>query len=115
MRVIHGNKDAFLEYVDVLLKSIHKVKTPLFTTEDGKEIYKGDWFYYVDPDVFIVLSAKAYTNFKPYLSFSTEDLAQDYIDTYKPQYSLDTMVKVVNNWSMCEVDRDNVKRQLINC
>lgn len=88
------------------LRHIEKVKEPipLFTTEDGKEIfegYKGDlWRVFTTPT--------SYEEWKPYnfgmpqykglgeKYFSTEDAAKEYIKMNKPCLSLNDLL---DNWS----------------
>ncbi len=66
---------------------------PLFTTEDGKEIYKGDSWWYVIPSKLVCKETNT-TTYKgkntsndEIKTFSTEKLAQDYLALYKPLLS----------------------------
>lgn len=62
---------------------------PLFKTEDGVEIFEGDYFWHVDPwwGVGRDLCGKEFKPFKGYKQFSTKEAAKDYVEMYKPIYS----------------------------
>ncbi len=80
---------------------IQKAKQPLFTTEDGVDIFEGDNWYIVYIDgydgsgsLFNVFSSNDYPNVPLLLNrigvkrFSTKEKAQEYVDLHKPKYSL---------------------------
>jgi len=75
-----------------LFSSLKKSRTPLFTTEDGKHIYKGDTVYQlsVNEDWKIrKLAATEYSAPVPdfFKYFSTEDAAKEYVRMNKPCFS----------------------------
>lgn len=86
----------------VLLDGITKSRLPLFTTEDGVGVYENDVAWYVDLSESPIEAVKTsirsyhkYTNREDgiylYL-FSTEELANQFIEENKPQYSKKDML-----------------------
>lgn len=66
-----------------------KAKPPLFTTEDGKEIFEGDIYWIVDKRDFDILEKAVPMCFpSAYWSFSTKEAAEEYVLNYKPVLSL---------------------------
>ena len=67
-----------------------EIKEPLFVTEDGVDVFKYDYFYYVSRDG---ICYKGYarelsaTN-KEFKYFSTPEAAKKYIDQNKPKFSV---------------------------
>lgn len=93
------------------IKGIDKVEK-LFTTEDGKDIYKGDKYYWLSQvtynsfaqpfEIIEVQSAKDQDDKefdKKYkvLNFSNKELAQNYIDLHKPKYSLNDVINKLHH------------------
>jgi len=80
-------RDAIIEWFK---KS--KEKKPLFTTEDGKEIFKSDPFYVIQGETYTIHKCLASENGLPYNSmskrFSTEEAAENYVINNKPCLSL---------------------------
>lgn len=76
------------------------VKEPLFTTEDGVDIYEGDeyWviFIYYEPKRLIGVSTIKYTK-EGKKRFSTKEKAQEYLDLNKPQYSKQDIMDAIRN------------------
>lgn len=69
------------------LKSLRK---PLFTTEDGVDIFEGDKYWVVTVDFFINFMDKAFKGSGEQSTikyFSTEEEAKKYVDLNKPIYS----------------------------
>jgi hypothetical protein len=71
------------------LSDVKKAKKPLFTTEDGVNIFKGDkyWFVYGE----LVKEAEAYSAIYhdlPNYYFSTKEAAEEYVIMNKPCLSL---------------------------
>jgi len=68
-----------------------EIKEPLFTTEDGVDIYEGDWYWYVYPKLKDRAAGNtAKKGFKPsseYKYFSNRELAEKYLDKNKAKYS----------------------------
>ena len=71
------------------IHKIEKYKEPLFITEDGVEIFKGDGYWQVTPEFkHYFIGNNDYTRRNCDKHFSTEKAAKDCIDLNKPQYSL---------------------------
>lgn len=80
----------------VSITKIEKVKQPLFTTEDGKEIFKGDKFWFVDKYNFSEGIA-CDSDIRPYLKhFSTKEAVEKYILMNKPCLSINDVIKEFN-------------------
>lgn len=80
---------------------IQKAKQPLFTTEDGVDIFEGATFYYVDLNWYIGLGRTIiylFQKLKGYKEFSTKEKAQEYIDLNKPKYSLNDILSVAKDY-----------------
>jgi len=74
---------------------------PLFITDDDKEIFEGDKFYFVD-DLFDIGEGigRDYNRFKKiekYKHFSTREAAKKYVDMNKPKYSHKNVEDALNN------------------
>jgi hypothetical protein len=75
-----------------------KYKQPLFTTEDGVNIYEGDRAYTIDPGYKIGYSGKL--KYKPIQTvFSTKEAAENYIICNKPCLSFNDAWNISNNKS----------------
>ena len=74
-----------------------KVKTPLFTTEDGVEIFKGDSYYLVSKDFCIGFCSFYSKSDLTYKLFSTKEKAEEYILQNKPCLSLNDLLSVWGN------------------
>ncbi len=92
--------------LNVLLSEAIKYKQPLFTTEDGVDIFEGDTFYYVKfkenrnsyGRVFeIVIADRPGCIYEPQYEkyFSTKEKAEEYILMNKPVLSLNDIFKDV--------------------
>lgn len=85
------------------LKHIIKCKTPLFTTEDGVDIFEGDSYYHNNIKWEIHNCTKAginsgnLINVKGYNYFSTKDKAEEYIIMNKPCLSLNEIYELTND------------------
>lgn len=103
------------------LEDIEKVKQPLLTTEEGTNLFEGDTYY------FIWLSHPAFkqTTYEIYSEevtpldedsnwsehakfFAKKENAEKYIQLNKPHYSIKDIVPIVNNWSMCGIDENDI-------
>lgn len=86
-------------YVPISIKQIQHIKQPLFTTEDGVDIFKKDRPWYVSKDKFkITGTADLIMNIsfhpsKNYLYFSTKEAAEEYILMNKPCLSAKDILK----------------------
>jgi len=82
------------------LNNFRKVKTPLFLTEDGIEIFEGDYYCHTTLD-FQILGSKAgnlsgnLLGKKGYYYFSTEDKAQEWIILNKPMLSIKDIQPII--------------------
>ena len=100
---------------------VRKVKDVLLTTQDGIELFEGDVYY------FIWLSSPAscqkintvYNHILEPLAnntnwsenarfFAKKENAERYINLNSPKYSIKDIIPIVNNWSMCRIDEDNI-------
>ena len=62
---------------------------PLFTTEDGVDIFEGNWYYTISPIYYKIVYTKAVEDCSEikWKTFSTEEKAIEWIDENKPKYS----------------------------
>lgn len=90
----------------------HK-KQPLFKTEDGVDIFEGDWYFelitpdfYLKSSVWNILKSKGrdninydqnYNKLHGRIWFSTEEKAQEYVDLHKPKYSLNDIRNIFDS------------------
>lgn len=76
------------------VNNIEKSPTPLFTIEDGKEMFDGDIVYGICPDNWGIFSGKIYpesnwvTEKWKYGKFSSKEAAENYISKNKPKFSV---------------------------
>lgn len=95
------------------LHLIEHVNTPLFTTLDGKDIYEGDEYYYVNPifrdyteviprELIRLNISKHIAKWKGVLytspSFSTQEIAEKYVDENKPQFSKKQVINILKGF-----------------
>lgn len=80
------------------------IKDPLFTTEDGVDIYEGDIFWYPNIHVWKVYSTEAnqknieyVIKTNKYKTFSTGKSALDYVYLNEPKYSKQDIMDAVKN------------------
>ena len=83
----------------VILYIAKKAKTPLFTTEDGVDIYEGDKFYWLDKGLNINNSGYSTDKGFPHITlyFSTKEKAEEYIIMNKPVLSLNDIKETILN------------------
>ena len=87
----------------------------VFTTEDGVELFEGDKFWHVDTYFGIGqgIIMNLFVKLKGYHEFSTKEKAQEYVDLYKPQYSmksiLDSSENFWNNTDLILLDLNKLK------
>ncbi len=100
--------------VEILLKNLKKVKQPLFTTEDGVDIFENRGYYYIDSiwQIIPVNSTTVYVYYKNNKTFSTKEKAEEYILLNKPCLSIkeisEIYISLKNNKSSKQ------KQELIN-
>ena len=78
-----------------------EVKEPIFTTEDGKDIYCGDNFWFVDNLWNIGKGLVSHPVFKPlygYTQFSSKEAAEKYIEENKPLYSKKQVINILKGF-----------------
>lgn len=84
------------------LKDLKHIKQPLFTTEDGVDIFEGDEYYYINSnfnDPWKIINTKAdcpdiiNKNDLNYKRFSTKEKAEEYILLNKPCLSINDIIK----------------------
>ena len=78
------------------LKNIQKVKKPLFTTEDGVDIFEGDKYYKIVNKTFQLLVMENASKGESLKSkiFSTKEKAEEYILLIKPWLSFQDVLDV---------------------
>jgi hypothetical protein len=129
---IHGSKlqlkvDGLIFLDDFLVK---KIKKPLFTTEDGVDIFEGGCFYSVckqdlritsdEPinEVSIIGPNRIWDGSDGYLQFSTKEKAEEYILLNKPlNLSIQDLINIQNKYgtlgdSLIEKVKESVKSKL---
>lgn len=81
---------------DCHLYLISKKIKPLFTTEDGVDIFEGDIHYGFTFDTFCIFKSKTSkdTSLQSYRKFSTKKAAEEYVLMNKPCLSLNDVFKV---------------------
>lgn len=83
-----------------LLKNVQQVKKPLFTTEDGVDIFEGNYWFYVKEGSAKIVKTNVFKygglpqNKKPVKRFSTEEAAEEYVLLNKPQLSINDIVSM---------------------
>jgi hypothetical protein len=84
-----------LKGINILEDIQHVTKKPLFTTEDGVDIYEGDNFYVVLKDLSNIeitkCKASVHSKYEKYLDFSTKQAAEEYILMNKPCLSINDL------------------------
>lgn len=103
----HGSSD---------LKDIKKLKQPLFTTEDGVDIYDEDEFYWLDKGLNIRNSGYTtiYTNIPNTLYFSTKEKAEEHILMNKPCLSINDVLLSVDGALFLEKTLKEIVKQKLN-
>jgi len=88
------------------ISEINKVKQPLFTTEDGVDIFEGDTYYKVINETFqllIIEKASKEESLKSKL-FSKKEKAEEYILMNKKSLSPNDILKIWSKLSLHSVD-----------
>lgn len=110
----HADFWAVTELRDIFSNILAK---PLFTTNDGIDIYEGDSFYYIpmgEPECRYLKYEKADKHFLPHMCFSNGSIAQRYLDN-QPKYNINDLVKIANYWSSFTQDKETVLAVLDRC
>lgn len=86
------------QYGAAYIHQLVKVKQPLFTTEDGVDIYEGDTYYIINPKLNYLLTNHIAENgdnfYKTFIKFSTKEKAEEYIFYNKPILSLNDILEI---------------------
>ena len=78
--------------------NLYKAKQPLFTTEDGVDIYEGDTSYGVRKTDFQIIPVTHHNSmyvYKNFLEFSTKEKAEEYVLMNKPCLSINNVIDVL--------------------
>jgi len=106
------------------LETSEKVKKPLFTTEDGVDIFEGDEFYFIagtnkhiDSSYGTLIASQSAKAHCALARFSTKEKAEEYILYNKPCLSLNDCLNIKNIWyqntkSLEETLENKVKNKL---
>ena len=113
---------------DLLLNDFNKAKQPLFTTEDGVDIFEGDKYFIVWEHSFSTTNALAnstHKKMKGQLDFSTKQLAEEYIllnspvlclkdlmDRKNKLFNLDEIADIVRTKIGDRIYKNKVKTEL---
>lgn len=103
-------KDTMCFISGINIMYIEKYKQPLFTTEDGVDIYEKQLFYYIGDSWNICLTQclfKGDGNFSKTKTFSTKNAAQKWIDENKPKYSKKAINNSINELFSPELSKDS--------
>ena len=86
--------DDICKYDDWLCKNFQHFKKPLFTTEDGVDIFKNTKFWYIDNFIIKTYITKEFSEIESsYKTFSTKEKAEEYILMNKPCLSINEVRK----------------------
>lgn len=115
---VHSGKEIHFFYLEDIVKAT--CKKPLFTTEDGVDIFEGDKFYYVN-NGYIIEPRKAIIekDFNPFAGkrdFSSIKTAEKYIEENKPCLSYNDIITGVLDLTLCDrlgkTNKSNIKKLL---
>lgn len=79
-----------------------KQRVPLFTTEDGVQVFEGSELWYVETDfmtMHILTLSKDYMPTKDHKCFATEAAAKAYVRLNKPRFSLEDVKQAWRNFT----------------
>jgi hypothetical protein len=92
-----STKDTRCFTIGVNITCIEKAKTPIFTTEDGVEIFEGDSFWILESDfTYYKCNEPAHSLSGTYSErkyFSTKEKAEEYVLLNKPCISINDIIK----------------------
>jgi len=113
---VHGK-----DYLDSL-KYIQHIKKPLFTTEDGVDIYEGDEITFVNKKDLRITGTCLTTNIRKehqiwdgsdgYLQFSTKKAAKNYIKLHKPCLTYQEVLEIFDKTCSNSSIRNDFKTKL---
>lgn len=109
-KIGYGNSDMIHNFLD------SHSRTPLFTTEDGKEIFPGDKYWHISDKNTVRNDIASISHFPcPSNSFSTYTAAEDYLIKNARVFSLEDVGNFINlseDWDKAEAlakSRLNIK------
>lgn len=95
----HGSLRISSENYTLDINEIEHSKMPLFQTEDGKDIYEGDKYYFVPPEhegkVYIHTAKEAFALSEYGKRFSTKKAAENYIFNSVKRFSMDDVIDAI--------------------
>lgn len=102
------------------LNNFKKAKQPLFTTEDGVDIFEGDKIYSIDKtklifkDIDRIIQSQYFERSSLYKYFSTKEKAEEYILLNKPCLSYNEVLNAtkIRNKNTFETLKDLVKSKI---
>lgn len=119
----YRNKDRIVVFLETMhktewgpieLDSLVKSKEPLFVTEDGVEIFKGDSYWFLDDDKPTEVARAHDQSGKNNLKcFSTQKAAKEYFDLNRPKYSLQDIRNAIIDYKGCYrevIDMNKLKK-----
>lgn len=84
------------------LTTIFKVKTKLFTTEDGVDVFEGDSFAHTSgaTEPKVKIATKKHLNYSLPMDklFSTKEKAEEYIKMNKPEFSRNQIINLLDSF-----------------
>lgn len=95
------------------IDNINKVKTPLFTTEDGVEVFDKKTSYYLVSNDFKVCFSSWFSQADlPFKTFSTKEKAEEYIINNKPCLSFNDIVNDIIDPNSLRAIKETIKNKL---
>lgn len=105
-------------YRSPYLNQISKPKQPLFTTEDGVDIFEGDDYYSIHTTQFNFPNGYGKPTIKGtaikgyWITFSTKEAAEEYVLMNKPKYSLNDIMNAYDRANCSFIRRDLLQEEL---
>lgn len=99
-------------------KDIQHTKKPLFTTEDGVDIFEGDDYYSIHTTQFNFPNGYGKPTIKGtaikgyWITFSTKEAAEEYVLMNKPKYSLNDIMNAYDRANCSFIRRDLLQEEL---
>lgn len=99
MDIYKGILEEYLYFssLEAAEKYIDEQSKPLFTTEDGEKIFKGDSYYFISVHGILANTAVPQEFDDTYKRFKSKDNALIYIEDCKPKYSIKDIESVMVN------------------
>jgi hypothetical protein len=99
-KIIYDEKEKTIElrgnslFCSLLQSNVQKVKKPIFTTEDGVDIFKGDIIFVVH-ESFRIEKFSALNSARYHKKFSTKEAAEEYVLMNKPCLSINDVLQCI--------------------